>query len=500
MTPPVSDSSSPGPSRPGAIPPLFGIAVVTLLGAVLRLYKLGTPALWFDEALSIHYAHVPVGELLHQLGRTDVNTPFYYLLLKAWTVLGGDSEFWLRLPSALAGILCIPVVHAMGRRLGGSGVGLLAALFLATSSIHIRYSQEARPYALMVLAAGIALWGLTRLMQGSGGVTVWSAYVVGTGVALHCHNTMVLLPALANLVALVWWLGSGRADRRFPWTWIGANALALAIWSPVLALAVRQATTVLQNTWMASSGLSEVTGTVTDTFVPATDGWWITLLVGGLVLYGAWIWRRQPVALLATLVFAAGVPVLSLAISFWRPILLTRTILWPTLPFYILLAAGCRAVRPRALAAALVLVLVGTQSGPIVGYYRQQRLEPWDRAAHYVADGLEAGDVILIHPWKARIAFDHYFEAGALPHTILGVRLDLPHGRDKGAGILTLDDVAAFARQHERVWLVLRNGAVRESGAVRRAVETVRGPGRTWSDRQLEVICFDRRVPSPAAE
>jgi len=473
--------------------------VVTLLGAALRLYKLGTPALWYDEALTLHYARMPVGDLLTQLGLTEVNTPFYYLLLKVWTVMG-DSEFLLRLPSALAGIACIPVIYAIGRRLGDARVGLLAALFLALSSIHIRYSQEVRPYSIMALAAGVALWGLARLLMGKGGLATWSAYVVGTSVALHCHNTMVLLPLLANLVALAWWLGPGHSDRRFPVRWVAANALTLAIWSPVLALAVRQATTVLQNTWMVSANVGQVTGTVSETFMPTTGGRGITLLVVGLALYGVWSWRRRPVALLATASFALGVPLLSFLISYWRPILLSRTILWPTLPFFVLLAAGCLAVRPRILAMAVVLVLVGNQSGPIADYFRQQRSEPWDKVARHVADGLEPGDLILIHPWKARIAFDHYFETEAIPHTTFGIRLDIPHGREQEESVKTLADLPALATAHRRIWLVLRNSAALHGDEVRRELGSHSTEAAAWSARQLQVIKFEGRVPAASSE
>lgn len=485
-------------TSPRTVPSWLGIAAVTLLGAALRLYGLGTPALWYDEALSLHYARMPIVDLVSHLGRTEVNTPFYYLLLKAWTILG-DSEFLLRLPSALAGILCILVVHALGRLVGGPRVGLLAALFLATSSVHIRFSQEVRPYALMALAAGVALWGLTRLLQGSGGVAAWFAYVAGTSIALHLHNTMVLLPFLANLAALVWWLGPGRPDRRFPLRWVAANALALVLWSPVVALTVRQAMTVLQNTWMAPTDVLHVTGTVTDTYAPAMDGWWVTLLFAGVALHGVWQWRRRPVALLATVTFAVGVPVLSFVISYWRPILLGRTILWPTLPFYVLLAAGCLGLRPRVLTTGAVLVLLGSQAVSVAGHLREQRLEPWDEIARQVSDGLEAGDVILIHPWKARIPFDFYFRPGTLPHTIFGVRLDLPHGRKSESGILTLDELPALARDHPRIWLVMRNRAF-GGDVVREKLGGVATEADAWSARQLEVVRFAARAPTPSPE
>src|SRR5215510_4982778 len=45
--------------------------------------------------------------------RSDVHPPLYFLLLDGWSLVAGDSQFALRLPSVLMGILALAGVYAV---------------------------------------------------------------------------------------------------------------------------------------------------------------------------------------------------------------------------------------------------------------------------------------------------------------------------------------------------------------------------------------------------
>lgn len=68
-------------------------------------------------------------------------------------VSGTDTEWVLRLPSALLGIANLVAIYWLGSLVGGRVTGVFAAALLAASSKHIYYSQEARAYSLLALAA-----------------------------------------------------------------------------------------------------------------------------------------------------------------------------------------------------------------------------------------------------------------------------------------------------------------------------------------------------------
>lgn len=133
--------------------------IVLLLAFAVRFHFLERQSLWNDEGNSLRLAQRSVPDLLDAAGR-DIHPPGYYLALKGWLALAGESEFGLRALSALQGVLTVAVTMALGRTLFGGATGALAGLFVALSPFAVTYSQETRMYAQLALlsAASMALF------------------------------------------------------------------------------------------------------------------------------------------------------------------------------------------------------------------------------------------------------------------------------------------------------------------------------------------------------
>ena len=177
---------------------------------------------------------------------------------------------------------------------------------------------------------------------------------------------------------------------------------------------------------------------------PAPVIWMIDAALVSSLVAGAWVLRRRP-ALLALLGSSLLLlPILFTLVSFWRPILLPRYILWSAAPFAILAGIGmsalCEALRPRLRLAALgtLVLLLGVNMAP---YYHAETKPRWDVAAQRLARDVAPGDVVYL------------YDSGALP--ILKVYLP-PAARAVVLGGAT-DDLAkaqAAWRQGRRVWAV----------------------------------------------
>jgi uncharacterized membrane protein len=135
-----------------------------VLGVALRLYQLLSLDLQYDESATSYFASLPWSDLWGPPALLETNPPLYYCL--AWLVrrAGGDIE-QLRLISALAGVLCIPVAWMLAKRLAGRFAAGAAALLVATSATQIGISQLARAYALLALAVLTALLCLVAARQ-----------------------------------------------------------------------------------------------------------------------------------------------------------------------------------------------------------------------------------------------------------------------------------------------------------------------------------------------
>ena len=147
------------------------VPLLILLGFALRVLRLEFQPLWWDEGYSVWFATHPLPQLL-ALTAADIHPPLYYILLRGWIGAFGPGPIALRMFSVVVGVLAIPLIYVVARRLFTPRVGWLAAFLLAISPMHIYYSQEVRMYGLaMLLGLGRAVGGVEGVggTQGRGG-------------------------------------------------------------------------------------------------------------------------------------------------------------------------------------------------------------------------------------------------------------------------------------------------------------------------------------------
>ena len=133
------------------------ILAITLLAFGLRLFRLDYQSLWVDEAISAYLTTLSPAQII--LNRANgLHPPTYFLALAGWTALAGRSEFSLRFFSVGAGLLLVPLLYHVCRRLfGDPRTGLLVAFLAALSPASIVYAQETRMYILLLPAYLVVL-------------------------------------------------------------------------------------------------------------------------------------------------------------------------------------------------------------------------------------------------------------------------------------------------------------------------------------------------------
>ena len=118
--------------------------------------------------------------------------------------LAGDAEWALRLPSAVAGVLSVLVTFLLGRRLYSAREGLIAALLMTVLWAPIYYSQEARAYSFLLLAAALSgyFWfGTMEKLAESEKLSLWESagYVLSAVAACYLHYIGAYLIMLQGL-------------------------------------------------------------------------------------------------------------------------------------------------------------------------------------------------------------------------------------------------------------------------------------------------------------
>jgi 4-amino-4-deoxy-L-arabinose transferase-like glycosyltransferase len=354
------------------------LALVLFVAAALRSIQLARVELWFDEAFSALVAMEPVSALVAELAG-DTSPPFYFLLLRAWRLLFGGDAWTLRVLSVVFGLLGVLAMFVAGQRLWGPRAGLAAAALLAVSPLHVYYSREVRPYALLVVLALASLVALDAMAH-DGRRRVLSAYCLATAAAIWTHSYGLLL-----LVAPAVWVAVGQLPLAAA---VRANAIVVVTclpWLPVLARqASSDATRWVARLWLetppAMAPLLSLAGFSVGGWIPpyiasgsdALPVWMHAVAYGVFALLVATALLRGRTAAARRVAVTGGLMLgVPIAVSFARPMFLVGRHDVIVLPLFLLLAGrGLTLLEPRQASAiaAAVAVLAGTAS------YRYQTL------------------------------------------------------------------------------------------------------------------------------
>lgn len=412
---------------------------MTLAALILRLIGLGSKSLWIDEAASVYFARHAWPDLI--FGLCDPHPPLYYALLKVVLPLS-ESEWAVRLPSALAGALTVlalalPGFEMAATRRADERTGLLAALLLAVSPLHVWYAQEARMYALAgLLAAAAGLFALRFARRGRAGDAL--LYLLLAAAAMLTDGSALAPLAIANLLWFAAW--HRQPQRRSMLVWCGLQGLIGVLvwtwWSHTRIAALGHAGLLYQWTLLARTlarwGV-QVSPTVAVLTVAALG------LIGVAGIAGLWVRGRRAgrAADLAAAWTVIGLFALGTAFSVVPRLFTVKRLLLPALPYAMLLSAWAmiRVRLPRRVWAGIVAVCLGLCLVNILWVDK----EPWREAVARLDSLIAPGDALWVDE-MAVPAFD-YYDRGAHSRRVLRAADLATVAGPTGAG---------------RVWLVVR--------------------------------------------
>ena len=167
---------------------LLVLAAAFLLGAVLRLWNLGPQVMSDDElhAVRAALAH-PLSKILVTYQRTDNTIPLT-ALYRVFLDLGVKlSEWTVRLPIVISGLLLLAAAPLWAARRLGWGTATVFAFLLAISPGLVFYSRIARSYAPIVLFGFGALAAFETWWRRPEDWRPGAAYVVFAALAAWFH-------------------------------------------------------------------------------------------------------------------------------------------------------------------------------------------------------------------------------------------------------------------------------------------------------------------------
>jgi uncharacterized membrane protein len=456
-------------ARDLTLSPALVLAVIGLIAAALRVTLLGQHSLWFDEAYVYRVTQASWPGLFAQLRAQDAHPPLYYVLMKLWVRVAGDSEVAMRAPSVCFSVATVGLTYALARRVTSDRVALLAALIVAVSPIEIMSGQEARMYPLLGMLALLSTLLLFESVE-RGGIPRWTGYAITAsamaythylGVVVLCgHGLWVIgferrnlarwaLAAVAVLISFLPWVPSfwTQAVNGHGWAWYRPPVGATAI-GDLLGLYAFGGSSFGFGNYFGLGSLSLVEQLAL--LLP-----FLTVLYwGGMALLAH---RRAAVLVGLPLIL----PIAALFVfSLFKPMFYPRWFSFLA-PFYaIVLAAGIFTLAERfrgrldRIVAFMIVGLLLYSVPSLSRYYLDPNYWPydWRGAAEFVRAHAKAGDFLLYNGPSAEYSFTYYFRD---PHPSLTLQpveaLSEPHPH----ATFNPAWVRRLSKQYPRMWVII---------------------------------------------
>ncbi|HET8647095.1 MAG TPA: glycosyltransferase family 39 protein [Vicinamibacteria bacterium] len=372
------------------------------LAAALRLWRLSLPALTSDEAYSWRLTTYPAADLARRTAE-DVHSPAFYLLLKGWLALAGESAFALRALSVMLSLGALALLFAAVREAGAGTAGALAAgVLFALHPLQLQQGRNARMYALGLLLAALTSALLLRVLRQPGrALGWWAAYGAAAALFVYAHYYALFTLAAQAVGALL--LARGRRAAVAAALALAA-AVALALLAPWLPALLDQARRVREEYWIPPATGRALLSAVLRWATGLAEGPIALAALAGWVAVAGWGLARARAAASFFLLQAVLPWLLALVVSVagGRPLFLERFTVFAQVALLALLGVAWSWIPrvPRLLAAAAIAAALLGGAGTFL-HALPQEPPALTEVVRYIRRWRRPGDVVVVDSPRA---------------------------------------------------------------------------------------------------
>ncbi len=252
-------------------PKALFVSLAAVVFVAARFWHLTSYGLFGDEVFTLWTSSRPWSKVLSSVIEDVVHPPLFYILLKLWIDIGGQSVLWIKLLPVLLSILSLIPFMLLCRELKINLLATgLALWMMAVNNFLISHAQEPRMYSLLLLLVLSSLWLFVKLQ--SRGPNFMSTHFALGGVNLllvFTHYFGWVIVALELLFLLAW---RRELVRSFAIATAGI-AICFSPWAYLVATAARQNPSRATFFWNRPPPLSEIVGYYANLNGPLSYRW-----------------------------------------------------------------------------------------------------------------------------------------------------------------------------------------------------------------------------------
>jgi len=446
------------------------LVLIVVTGSELSI--LTNIALWHDEAFSGLLPMYDFKEMIYRIG-LDVHPPFYYILLKGWFKILGDSLFVLRLFSVFFGILAVLTVYFLVKEaFKNRRFALFVSVLVALNSFFIQFVIEARMFTLGIFLVALSSFFVLKALRYKNWLW-WFFYVLSVIGGVYTHYYIFFSVFAQGFFVIYWFFKESGFNFR---NWLenkniqygfGAYLLMIFFYLPWLKTFLSQVVRVQESYWIPPMNIWSVPAT----FLKITTGgsidtfrfWYVlTALMITIVVAFIYVLKRFETPTKWLIFLLLIVPFLGASIvSLKTSIYLDRYFIF-TLPFYVILIAGAIwAVQNKWLKNSLIAITIlgSLVSFPLYWASLEVEKKPgMAEAATYLNREAKHSDKIYIGSSFVYFTFKYYNQTGIHPK----LYQPFPLLHFSGTALLSPEDIIKdFYQDIEKddiVWMINTTG------------------------------------------
>jgi len=221
-----------------------------IIGAIFILLGAFHTEVWYDEAYTISLIRHDISEII-RIDNNDVHPVLYYLLLKAVTIIFGESILVCRLFSVVAGIIMAILGYTHIRKDFGAKTGFFYSFLTLFLPFMAMYGQEIRMYTwtmLFVTLSGIYAYRIIKNYK----IKNWILFAIFSLAAAHSHYYGLVAVAIINLMIILYIAFSKKQieKKKYIVTYLITALVQILGYLPWLFVFIKQATAVSKGYWI----------------------------------------------------------------------------------------------------------------------------------------------------------------------------------------------------------------------------------------------------------
>ena len=404
------------------------LILLTITGLILRLWHIGDISFWFDETLTSEFSRQSFFGIAN-MSKDSVNPPTFYVIEHVMLYFGA-GETIVRLVPALVGTCTIPVFYLLGREFNNRKTGIVAATLLTFSSFHIYYSQEARPYTLLLFCFSLALLFYLHALSTDTRRT-WLLFGVFSALScwMHFFGFVMVLPLF--ILALFYKFYSGKTSIKDLKPVILAGAICFLFSLPMLLVSLHAGISkVAQDESWGVRGITVITSTIGDMSGQYYVGVIILSLLFLLGLVQMFYHDRQKF-LLITVAFA--LPLLITVVLSYRMAIVSRYLIGLLHFFFLGISYSFSSIyrhKSRVRLSCIIIFLLIALCIPSLYFYYSADSKyghDWKGLSPELNNLTGIDDMILVYPGYHITPLTYYYPNGTDHTFVYGVenKMDL---------------------------------------------------------------------------